>query len=173
MSLLSRCWVLAACMAAGTSFGDQVPALGEPVDADTLAGFDYTVLPDGDGLPAGSGTAREGALIFQHNCVACHGEKGTGGINDALSGGHGTLASDAPQKTIGSYWPYATTILDYVRRAMPLQAPGTLSDDELYAVVAYLLYVNGIIDEDTSMDAKTLPNVKMPNADGFRWAYTP
>ena len=106
-------------------------------------------------------------------CIACHGEKGTGGINDALAGGRGTLASDAPKKTIGSYWPYATTVLDYVRRAMPLQAPGTLSDDDLYAVTAYLLYVNGIIGEDASMDAESLPDVKMPNADGFSWAYSP
>ena len=160
-------------MAAGTVYGDEMPALGEPVDADTLAEFDYTVLPDGDGLPAGSGTAREGAQVFRQHCIACHGEKGTGGINDALSGGQGTLASDAPKKTVGSYWPYATTVLDYVRRAMPLQAPGTLNDDDLYAVTAYLLYVNGIIGEDASMDAESLPDVKMPNAGGFSWAYSP
>ena len=173
MSLRSRCWLLAACLAAGSALGDEVPALGEPVDAGTLAEFDYTVLPNGDGLPAGSGTAREGALVFQQHCIACHGEKGVGGINDALAGGHGTLASDVPKKTIGSYWPTATTILDYVRRAMPLQAPGTLSDDDLYAVTAYLLFVNGIIDEGASMDADSLPSVKMPNADGFSWAYSP
>ena len=173
MSSRSRCWLLMACVVAGTSLADEAPALGEPMDADALAELDYTVLPDGDGLPAGSGTAREGAQVFQQHCIACHGEKGTGGINDALSGGHGTLASDAPKKTVGSYWPYATTVLDYVRRAMPLQAPGTLNDDDLYAVTAYLLYVNGIIGEDASMDAESLPGVKMPNADGFSWAYTP
>lgn len=149
----------------------QSPDLGEPVDDDTLAGIDYTILPNGDGLPDGSGTAAEGAVVYQQNCLACHGEGGTGGINDALAGGQDSLTSDKPEKTIGSYWPYATTVFDYVRRAMPLPSPGVLSDDELYAVTAYLLYLNGIIGEQQEMNAQSLPLVKMPNRDGFDWAW--
>lgn len=173
MSSYSRWLALVACAAAGTALADESPQLGEPVDADRLAQLDYTVLPDGDGLPAGSGSASEGAQVFQQHCIACHGENATGGVNDALAGGHGTLDSDTPKKTVGSYWPYATTLLDYVRRAMPLQAPGTLEDDELYAVTAYLLFLNGIVAEDATMDAESLPSVKMPNRDGFSWAYSP
>jgi cytochrome c len=149
----------------------QSPDLGEPVDDDALAAIDYTILPNGDGLPGGSGTAAEGAVVYRQNCLACHGEGGTGGINDMLAGGLGSLTSDKPQKTIGSYWPYATTVFDYVRRAMPLPSPGVLSDDELYAVTAYLLYLNGIIGERQEMNAQRLPLVKMPNRDGFVWAW--
>jgi hypothetical protein len=92
-------------------------------------------------------------------------------VNDSLVGGHGSLATQRPQKTLGSYWPYATTIFDYVRRAMPLQAPGTLSNDEIYAVTAYLLFLNGIVGEDKEINSRTLPLVEMPNRDGFVWAY--
>jgi cytochrome c len=173
MSSYSRWLALVVCAIAGTAFADESPQLGEPVGPDRLAQLDYTVLPDGDGLPAGSGSAREGAQVFRRHCIACHGENATGGVNDALAGGHGTLDSDTPKKTVGSYWPYATTLLDYVRRAMPLQAPGTLEDDELYAVTAYLLFLNGIIAEDATMDAESLPIVRMPNRDGFSWAYSP
>ena len=139
----------------------------------TLAAIDYTILPNGDGLPAGSGTAIQGAAVYQQNCLACHGERGSGGVNDALAGGHGTLTTARPQKTVGSYWPYATTIFDYVRRAMPLQAPGTLDNDQVFAVTAYILYLNDIVEEDEEMNAESLPRVKMPNRDGFSWAYRP
>lgn len=149
------------------------PGLGEPVDADALARIDFTVLPDGDGLPDGSGTAAEGANVYARHCIACHGERGEGNVNDALAGGHGSLASDQPKKTVGSYWPYATTVFDYVRRAMPLQSPGILSNDEVYAVTAYILHINGIVDEEASMNATTLPAVKMPNREGFTWAFDP
>lgn len=155
------------------SIAQDSPGLGEPVDADTLAKIDYTVLPNGDGLPAGSGTAAEGAGIYASHCIACHGEAGEGSVNDALAGGHGSLASDQPKKTVGSYWPYATTVFDYIRRAMPLQSPGTLNNDELYAVTAYILHINGIVGEDVVMDAKALPAVKMPNREGFSWAFEP
>ena len=96
-----------------------------------------------------------------------------GGVNDTLVGGHGTLTSDRPQKTIGSYWPYATTLFDYVRRAMPYQTPGSLENNELYAVTAYLLHLNGIIEEDKILNAETLPEIEMPNRDNFVWAYSP
>lgn len=145
----------------------ESPGLGVPVDEQTLTAIDYTVLPDGAGLPLGSGTAVEGLTVYRQNCLACHGESGTGGVNDVLAGGHESLASEKPLRTIGSYWPYATTVFDYVRRAMPLPNPGVLSDDELYAVTAYLLYVNDIIDEDELMSADSLPLVQMPNRDGF------
>ncbi len=130
-------------------------------------------MPDGDGLPDGSGNAAAGRDVYTRNCLACHGENGTGGLNDALSGGHGSIQGPQPQKTVGSYWPYATTIFDYLRRAMPLTSPGVLSNDELYAVTAYLLYINDIIAEDAEMNADSLPDVKMPNRDNFAWGYTP
>ena len=130
-------------------------------------------MPDGEGLPAGSGNAKAGTSVYVANCMACHGEKGVGGVNDTLVGGHGTLTSDRPQKTIGSYWPYATTLFDYVRRAMPYQTPGSLENNELYAVTAYLLHLNGIIEEDKILNAETLPEIEMPNRDNFVWAYSP
>ena len=152
---------------------DEPPGLGVPVDDEMLASIDFTILPNGDGLPAGSATASDGAVVYQQNCLACHGEGGEGSVNDALVGGHGSLATERPKKTVGSYWPYATTIFDYVRRAMPLQAPGSLADDEIYAVTAYILFLNDIVGEDEQINAQTLPLVKMPNRDGFIWAYSP
>lgn len=145
----------------------EPPGLGEVVDQETLAAIDYTILPNGDGLPAGSGTATEGLTVYRQNCLACHGERGSGGVNDVLAGGQGTLSSDKPVRTIGSYWPYATTVFDYVRRAMPLPNPGVLTDDELYAVTAYLLYINDVVGEDEVMNSQSLPLVQMPNRDGF------
>jgi len=100
-------------------------------------------------------------------CLACHGAKGAGKPADALAGGIGSLATKAPVRTVGSYWPYATTLFDYVRRAMPITNPLSLSDDEVYAVSAYVLFINGIIGEDVAMNAQSLPQVKMPNRDGF------
>jgi mono/diheme cytochrome c family protein len=157
---------LLAVLAAFPAMAES-PGLGEPVDQERLATLDYTILPNGDGLPAGSGTAVEGSTVYRQNCLACHGESGSGGINDVLAGGQGSLASDKPLKTIGSYWPYATTVFDYVRRAMPLPNPGVLTDDEIYAVTAYLLYLNGVVGEGEVMNAESLPGVQMPNRDGF------
>ena len=151
----------------------ESPMLGEPVDPETLVAIDYTVMPDGEGLPEGSGTALEGEAVYQQHCIACHGERGEGTVNDALVGGNGTLATPSPKKTVGSYWPYATTVFDYVRRAMPLQTPGVLTNDEVYAVTAYVLFMNGIVEESAAIDAESLPLVKMPNRDGFTWDYTP
>ena len=151
----------------------ESPQLGVPVDAETLAMVDYTILPDGDGLPDGSGSAEMGAAVYRQHCIACHGEGGTGSVNDALVGGHGSLATNQPKKTVGSYWPYATTVFDYIRRAMPLSAPGTLSSDEIYAVTAYILFLNDIIAEGDELNPDTLPQVEMPNRDGFVWDYSP
>lgn len=150
----------------------QGPGLGVPASEEEIAGWALTIMPDGTGLPPGRGTAAEGEAIYQQKCMACHGEEGQGGPNDALAGGHGTIASATPVKTVGSYWPYATTIFDYVRRAMPFTQPQSLTNDEVYALTAYLLSVNGIIDDEV-MNADTLPRVEMPNADNFFWAYEP
>lgn len=163
----------ALLIAANAADADEGPGLGQGLTGQELAAIDYTVMPDGDGLPQGSGNALAGRAVYTRVCLACHGENGSGGLNDALVGGHGTLTGPAPQKTVGSYWPYATTIFDYVRRAMPFQAPGSLSNDDIYAVTAYLLFANDIIDGDDVMDAQTLPRVKMPNRDNFVWAVTP
>jgi cytochrome c len=122
-------------------------------------------------LPPGKGTPATGATVYAEKCFVCHGAKGAGQPNDRLVGGHGTLASKAPVRTIGSYWPYATTVFDYVRRSMPYSQPQSLSDSEVYAVTAYLLNLNGIIGEHDEMNAQTLPKVKMPNQANFIIVY--
>lgn len=145
----------------------QTPNLGRAATPEELAAWDISIGPDGAGLPPGKGTPQQGEAVYVAKCLACHGEKGAGKPNDQLVGGRGTLAGDAPVKTVGSFWPYATTLFDYVRRAMPLNQSKSLSDDEVYGVVAYLLHLNGIIGENDTMDGRTLPQVRMPNADGF------
>lgn len=167
--------LLAIYVALGVSAGAaaQTPDLGHPVDETDLAPWDLSVPPDGHNLPAGAGTAREGAKVFQNRCAACHGE--TGRENETglapLAGGIGSLSGPMPVKTVGSYWPYATTVFDYIRRAMPYDAPKSLNTSEIYAVTAYLLHINGIIAEDAVMNAETLPEVEMPNRDGFTPAW--
>jgi S-disulfanyl-L-cysteine oxidoreductase SoxD len=145
------------------------PGLGVP--ATEIESADVSIGPDGAGLPPGSGTPAQGEAIFNTKCVACHGPQGSGTVNDQLVGGQGTLTNTTPVKTIGSYWPYATTVFDYVRRAMPYPAPHSLTDPEVYALTAYLLSLNGIIAKDAVIDAKTLPQVKMPNRGNFVLAY--
>jgi mono/diheme cytochrome c family protein len=140
---------------------------GRPAAPAEIKLWDIDVRPDGQGLPDGSGTAAHGKEVYQQNCEVCHGANGVGGNYDRLVGGQGTLATDVPIKTIGSYWPYATTLFDYIRRAMPFPAPGSLSNDDTYAVVAYLLSLNGILAADGKVDRQTLPKVAMPNRDGF------
>jgi len=140
---------------------------GRPASSDEIKRWDIDVQPDGKGLPDGSGTVAHGKEVFAENCAACHGDNGQGGIKDRLVGGQGTLASDKPIKTVGSFWPYATTLFDYIHRAMPYQAPGSLSVDDYYALTAYVLSLNGILAPDGKLDKETLPKVKMPNRDGF------
>ena len=147
------------------------PGLGEPATAAQIESADISIGPDGAGLPPGSGTPTQGEAIFNTKCLACHGPQGSGTVNDQLVGGKGTLTTATPVKTIGSYWPYATTVFDYVRRAMPYPTPHSLSDPEVYALTAYLLSLNGIIGKDAVMDAKTLPQVKMPNRGNFVLSY--
>ena len=143
------------------------PGLGVPATAAQIESADVSIGPDGAGLPPGAGTPAQGEAIFNTKCLACHGPQGSGTVNDQLVGGQGTLTSPAPIKTIGSYWPYATTVFDYLRRAMPYPTPHSLSDPEVYALTAYLLSLNGVIAKDAVMDAKTLPQVKMPNRGNF------
>lgn len=150
-------------------FSTAAPRLGQNVGREELAPLAITVFPDGRGLPSGSGSAVEGAAVYARHCLACHGPGGKGALNDALVGGQGTLATATPKRTVGSFWPYATTLFDYVRRAMPYQAPGSLSNGELYAVTAYLLHANGIIKRNQVLDAASLPAVTMPNRGGFVW----
>lgn len=151
----------------------QGPGLGVPASPGLVKDLDISIPPDGSGLPAGSGTARVGAGIYAAKCQACHGKDGAGKPNDRLVGGKGTLTSARPVKTIGSYWPYATTLFDYIRRAMPFTQPQSLSSNEIYALTAYLLYLNGIIGQDDEINARTLPQVVMPNRDNFVSAWPP
>ena len=141
--------------------------LGHAATKDEIAAWDIDVRNDGQGLPAGRGNVAEGRAIFAEACAACHGDKGQGGIGDVLVGGRGTLNTAKPVKTIGSFWPYAPTIFDYVNRAMPFNAPQSLTANQVYAVTAYLLFLNGIVSEDATLDAASLPRVEMPNHNGF------
>jgi cytochrome c len=158
--------VIAALMAAVAFAADgrgyRGPfGFGRVPSAVEIQAKDIAIGPDGQGLPPGQGTVAAGEQVYAAKCVRCHGATGTEGPNDRLVGG--TL----PVKTIGSYWPYATTIFDYVRRAMPFDQPGLLTDEEVYAVTAWLLFQNQIIPADQVIDAATLPQIKMPNRDGF------
>ena len=147
--------VILALAASTASVAQETPNLGRPATPTEIAGWDISIPPDGTGLPPGSG----------------HGEKGAGKPNDQLVGGQGTLTSASPVRTIGSYWPYATTVFDYVRRAMPYTQTHSLTNEEVYAVTAYLLHLNGIIGAQDVMNAHTLPQVKMPNRDNFIIVY--
>ncbi|MGD1988746.1 MAG: c-type cytochrome [Pseudomonadales bacterium] len=167
--LVSPCLagLLLAGAASALSATPGAPGLGAPLTPAVLAGIELTVLPTGEGLPSGEGSVTEGAALYQQHCQACHGAEGQGGMNGDLVGGVGSLATAAPKKTVTSYWPYATIAFDYIRRAMPYTAPGSLSADEVYAIVAYLLAQDGVVAKDAVLDADRLAAVKMPNAEGF------
>ncbi|HEV2200909.1 MAG TPA: cytochrome c [Bryobacteraceae bacterium] len=147
----------------------QNARIGKPATEAQIRAVDLTVFPDGTGLPIGKGTAAKGKDLYKDKCAVCHNDKGEGRENQypALVGGIGTITSSKPIRTVGSYWPYATTIFDYVRRAMPYDHPGSLQTDEIYSVVAFVLNLNGIIAENDEINEKTLPKVKMPNAGNF------
>jgi S-disulfanyl-L-cysteine oxidoreductase SoxD len=164
MSTLSRLAVLAAL--ASVPALAQTPQFGQPIAPADLAPWDISIGPDGACLPPGRGTVAQGETVYAAKCRACHGEKGAGQPNDRLVGG--SIAAGQPVvKTVGSYWPYATTLFDYIRRAMPFPEPQSLTADEVYAVAAYILNLNGIIGPSDVMDAQTLPKVAMPNRNGF------
>lgn len=162
-----------AAFAAYAADPAEGPNLGKAATPEEIAGWDISIPPDGSGLPAGSGTAKAGAAIYAAKCAPCHGASGEGSSAEELVGGIGTLATDNPTLTVGSYWPYATTLFDYIRRAMPPQAPLSLTADEIYSVSAYLLYLNKIIGEDDELNATLLPKIQMPNRDGFIQIYHP
>jgi cytochrome c len=166
---------LAAALAVGLSLANaaDAPRFGQPIAPGDFAPWDISIAPDGVGLPPGSGTPTQGATVYaERGCALCHGEKGAGGPSGPLVGGGPLDRTDRdPVKLIGNYWPYATTIFDFTRRAMPWASPKTLTDNEVYALTAYILALNKIIGENDVMDAKTLPQVKMPNRDNFILPY--
>jgi mono/diheme cytochrome c family protein len=144
------------------------PELGQQVAADVVARWATTVWPDGRGLPPGRGTAKEGRALYDAKCSSCHGPEGRGETAEELVGREPPLADPDAAQTVGAYWPYATTLFDYTRRAMPMDKPGSLSADETYAISAYLLLLNGLIGEGDAMTADSLAKVVMPNRDGFK-----
>jgi mono/diheme cytochrome c family protein len=163
--------ILAASLLLAMTTGaalSETPKLGKPIDEAAIANWDISILPDGTGLPKGSGTPAQGAVIYAEKCSACHGDNGKGGGPAAALVSDGQLAGiNAAQKTIRNFWPYATTIFDFIRRAMPFQMPRSLTDEEVYALTAYILAENKLIGANDTMDAQSLPMVKMPNRDNF------
>jgi len=147
---------------------EQSPyGIGRPATAAEIAGWNIDIGRDGSNLPDGRGSVSQGPEGFAQQCASCHGEKGEGGLGDRLVGGQGTLGTPRPIRTVGSYWPYATTLFDYIRRAMPQNAPQSLSNDDVYAVSAYILSLNGLLGADATLDAKSFAAIKMPNRDKF------
>lgn len=188
---MMRCALLIACsimvsacaspdsprLAAAAMQQDQQPerfGFGGAATPDEIMALDIDVMPDGTGLPEGRGSVSEGKAVYDLKCAVCHGATGVEGPNDRLVGRlpedaftFGDDLSARRYKAIGSYWPYSTTLFDYIRRAMPQTAPGSLTDNEVYALTAYLLYLNDIVDEDAIMNRETLPAIKMPARDRF------
>lgn len=141
--------------------------VGRAPTGDELRTWSISIAPDGTGLPPGRGTAADGKEPFANRCAKCHGAEGQGKDSVALAGGRGSLTAPKPLRTVGSYWPYATTVFDYVRRAMPFDRPGTLTDGQVYSLTAYVLYLNGLVGENDPVTAQTLPKIRMPNRNGF------
>jgi hypothetical protein len=165
-ALISAFAVVPLAAAAETS---KAPHLGISMSKDDIARWDLTIFPDGRGLPPGRGTAKEGHAIYAERCASCHGANGEGATAEELIGEPKPPSPENPSKAIGSYWPYPTTVFDFIRRSMPPGAPGSLSADQIYAVTAYLLAASKIIADNDEMNAETLPKIKMPNRDGFIW----
>ena len=160
-------FMLAMVCAGGVAAQTTGTGLGRPATSSEIETWGAIIGPDGDGLPPGRATAAEGRALYDRRCAACHGPTGQEGPDARLAGGQGSLAGDQPRKTVGSYWPVATTLWDYVNRAMPFNQPGSLSAPEVYATVAYVLYLNDIVDIDDPIDATILPTIEMPNRYGF------
>jgi cytochrome c len=162
--------ILAAALVLAITAGvclAETPNLGKPIDETAIAEWDISILPDGTGLPKGSGTPAKGAAIFAEKCSACHGDNGKGGLGGALVTDRALAGISAAQKSIRNFWPYSTTVFDFIRRAMPFTMPRSLTDDEVYALTAWILAENKLIGAEDVMDAQTLPKVKMPNRDNF------
>src|ERR1051325_5304691 len=163
-------WKLSvAFLAAAATLSAQSPkyGVGRPPTPEEVREIGSAICPDGTGLPEGTGTVAAGRELFAAQCARCHGPAGEGDVGARLVGGQGTLRTPRPIKTVGSFWPYATTLWDYINRAMPFDRPGLLQPADVYAAVAYVLNLNGIIGPDRVMDSTTLPQVTMPNRDGF------
>jgi len=155
-------------MAAGLCAQSPKYHVGRAPSPEEIKAWDISIPPDGTGLPEGKGSAVEGKELYARRCQKCHGSKGEGGdYEQPIAGGKGSLKTPKPLKTVGSYWPYATTLWDYINRAMPFDMPETLTHDQVYAASAFVLYLNGLVGEKDVLDAKTLPQIKMPNRDGF------
>lgn len=146
---------------------EPTPGLGQAITESALQEFDLVAPPDGSGFPEGGGTARQGRQVFATYCAACHGAEGEGTSGSTVLVGGNMQSTGSPLRTVGSYWPHASTVFDYIRRAMPANAPKSLSDEQVYQVTAYLLFLNGIIAEDLRLDRNSLMQVRMPNAGGF------
>jgi cytochrome c len=161
---------LGLAVLSGTAVAQNRSGFGHAPTPDEARKWASVILPDGTGMPKGSGTAALGEPVYMQKCASCHGDKGEGRdiVGPKLVGGTGTLATAKPVRTVGSYWPYTTSVWDYIYRAMPYYPrPGTLTFNETYSVTAYLLYLNNIVAKTDLMDQTTLPKVKMPNRDGF------
>jgi cytochrome c len=160
---------LVAMMAAMPAWAkDGQYGIGTPATASEIAGWDIDIRPDGKGLPPGSGSVEDGEMMYEEKCASCHGSFGEGvGRYPVLSGGEGTLTEERPEKTVGSYWPYASTLWDYIHRAMPFPQPQSMSDEEVYAITAYVLYLNDLVEDDFVLTADNLASIEMPNKDGF------
>jgi cytochrome c len=169
LALLLALGALAGCaVSGGTARGPAEPlGLGRPATEAEIRGWDIDIGPDGQGLPAGSGSVAAGRALYAARCAACHGDSGQGATAPRLVGGVGSLASKSPVRTVGSFWPYAPTVFDYVYRSMPFDKPMSLTAVEVYGLTAFLLHANGLLAADAVMDARSLPLVKMPNRDGF------
>ncbi|MBR0781919.1 c-type cytochrome [Bradyrhizobium iriomotense] len=164
------CGILSAivlCAFSNEAQAQSLYGIGRPATAAEVAGWNIDIGRDGSNLPEGSGSVSHGREVFAQQCASCHGEKGEGGLGDRLAGGQGTIGTAKPIRTVGSYWPYAPTLFDYIRRAMPQNAPQSLSDEDVYAVSAFILNLNGLVGADAILDAKSLAAVKMPNRDRF------
>jgi len=164
---------LALCIVAGPALADG-PGLGKPLNESDIAAWDISIEPDGKGLPPGGGTPAQGGRIFAEKCATCHGPEGKGGVAGVtaaplppLVGGGPITDISAAMKRIANFWPHSTTLFDYIRRSMPWQQPMTLSNDEVYALTAYILALNKLIGDNDTMNGQTLPKVQMPNRDGF------
>lgn len=164
---LSAIGVAIVTVAAPVYAADPLPRLGRPLVTGNKPAQPSMIHPDGRGLPAGSGTAAQGVAIYQERCMQCHGINGIGASAPELVGGKTPFIDGEANKTAGAFWPYATTLFDFISRAMPMNAPGALDADEVYALTAYLLHLNGVIDADLVMNRESLPRVRMPNRDGF------
>ena len=167
VAIVTVVFMITVCNVATAQPPSTAYEIGRSPIPEEISNWGTNISPNGNGLPAGGATAAEGRRVYQLWCTRCHGITGTEGPDDRLVGGRGALASESPRKTVGSYWPFATTLWDYVNRAMPFDQPGVLTPDEVYGSVAYVLFLNDIIGEQERMDASSVHAVRMPNRDGF------